>query len=207
MSERRTVSSEHHSNGPHSYAGSGDRIFATGEMADLVRAFDWSATPIGPIEQWPTTLLVTVNNLLSSRHPMFLWWGDELIQFYNDAYRPSLGRGKHPKALGQAGRDCWIEIWHIIGPQIDGVMSRGEATWHENQLVPIFRRGRQTLGRRVLDLRPVVLCVTRTGLSVGRSLFVPKTLDGCWPSNNCGSARNDTRRFSNWRPMPSLSPM
>ncbi|HZD49102.1 MAG TPA: ATP-binding protein [Silvibacterium sp.] len=117
-------------------------IFGTGEMADLTRAYDWSHTPVGPVEQWPETLLTTVNTLLSSRHPMFLWWGDELVQFYNDAYRPSIREDKHPSALGQRGRECWPEIWSIIGPQIDAVMTRGEASWHENQLVPIYRNGK-----------------------------------------------------------------
>jgi PAS domain S-box-containing protein len=121
---------------------SSDRIFAAGEMAELIRAFDWSATPVGPIDQWPGTLLVTVNTMLATRHPMFLWWGDDLIQFYNDAYRPSLGRDKHPKAVGQPGRECWPEIWPVIGPQIDAVMSRGESTWHEDQLIPIYRDGK-----------------------------------------------------------------
>jgi signal transduction histidine kinase len=117
-------------------------ILGSGEMADRTRAFDWARTPVGPVEHWPQALLITVNTLLSSRHPMFLWWGKDLIQFYNDAYRASIREDKHPRALGQRGRDCWPEIWSIIGPQIDGVMTRGEATWHENQLVPIFRNGR-----------------------------------------------------------------
>jgi PAS domain S-box-containing protein len=111
-------------------------------MADLIRAFDWSSTAVGPIDEWPDTLLTSVNLMLGTRHPMFLWWGDELIQFYNDAYRPSLGSDKHPKALGQHGRECWPEIWHAIGPQIEGVMTRGEATWHEDQFLPIYREGR-----------------------------------------------------------------
>jgi signal transduction histidine kinase len=111
-------------------------------MADRTRAFDWSRTPLGPIERWPEALLITVNTLLGSRHPMFLWWGEDLIQFYNDAYRPSIREDKHPRALGQRGRDCWPEIWSVIGPQIDGAMTRGEPTWHENQLVPIFRNGK-----------------------------------------------------------------
>lgn len=119
-----------------------NKILGSGEMADLTRAFDWSRTPVGPVEEWPEALLITVNMLLASRHPMFLWWGDELIQFYNDAYRPSIREDKHPSGLGQAGRDCWPEIWHIIGPQIDAVMTRRESTWHENQLVPIYRNGK-----------------------------------------------------------------
>ena len=63
------------------------KLYGTGEMADLTRAYDWSQTPVGPIEAWPEVLSNTVNTLLNSRHPMFLWWGEELIQFYNDAYR------------------------------------------------------------------------------------------------------------------------
>jgi PAS domain S-box-containing protein len=117
-------------------------IHGAGEMADRTRAFDWSRTSVGPIQHWPEALLITVNTLLGSRHPMFLWWGEELIQFYNDAYRPSIREDKHPGALGQRGRDCWPEIWSVVGPQIDGVMTRGEPTWHENQLVPIFRNGK-----------------------------------------------------------------
>jgi len=117
-------------------------IYGTGEMADLTRAYDWSLTSAGPAEQWPDALLITVNTMLCSRHPMFLRWGDDLIQFYNDAYRPSIREDKHPHALGQRGKECWPEIWPIIGPQIDAVMTRGEASWHENQLVPIHRHGK-----------------------------------------------------------------
>ncbi len=73
---------------------------------------------------------------------MFLWWGPDLIQFYNDAYLPSFGRGKHPAAMGQRGADCWQEIWPIIYPQIDDVMAHGKASWNEDQLVPIYRNER-----------------------------------------------------------------
>jgi signal transduction histidine kinase len=123
-------------------SGGASKLFGIGEMADLTRTFEWSQTSIGQIDRWPEVLLNTVNTLLNSRHPMFLWWGEDLIQFYNDAYRPSLGEGKHPTALGQKGADCWPEIWPIIFPQIEAVMTRGEASWHENQLVPINRNGR-----------------------------------------------------------------
>jgi PAS domain S-box-containing protein len=112
-------------------------------MADLVRAFDWSSTSLGPIDSWSGTLLTYVNTLLASRHPLFLWWGEDLIQFYNDAYRPSLGQGKHPKALGQRGQDCWSEVWESIGPQIDAVLHRGESTWNVDHHLPIYRNGDQ----------------------------------------------------------------
>jgi diguanylate cyclase (GGDEF)-like protein/PAS domain S-box-containing protein len=117
------------------------QIVGDGEMADMIRAFDWSRNPLGQIETWPDILLTTVNLLIASRHPMFLFWGPELIQFYNDSYRPSIRDDKHANALGQRGCDCWVEIWPIIGPQLDAVM-QGGATFHSNQLVPINRQGR-----------------------------------------------------------------
>ena len=108
-----------------------------------MRTFDWAATPLGPPGAWPQTLRTVVRLLLNSRHPMFIWWGPELIQFYNDAYRQTMGPERHPSALGQPGRACWAEIWDIIGPQIELVMAGQGATWHEDQLVPVTRHGRR----------------------------------------------------------------
>ena len=113
-----------------------------GELANLVRAFDWAATPLGPCDQWPASLKTTLNIVLSSHHPMFIWWGRDLIQFYNDAYRKTMGPERHPSALGQPGRECWQEIWPIIGPQVDSIMAGGAPTWHEDQLVPVTRHGK-----------------------------------------------------------------
>jgi len=73
---------------------------------------------------------------------MFLWWGEDLIQFYNDSYRPSLGNeGKHPKAMGQKAIDCWPEIWYFIYPLITKVLSTGESVWYDDLLLPIYRNG------------------------------------------------------------------
>ena len=111
-------------------------------MASLTRKYDWTSSPVGHPDYWPQSLRTTVAMILSSKFPMFLWWGNDLIQFYNDAYRPSLGSsGKHPAALGQRGQDCWPEIWPGIKPLIDQVMAGGEAVWSENQLLPIERNG------------------------------------------------------------------
>ena len=125
----------------------GDALFAgPGEMRALCRAIDWGATPLGPVAGWSQSLRTTVAILLGSRNPMFLFWGPELIQVYNDAYRPSLGlggpAGRHPRALGMRGREFWTDIWDAIGPQIEQVLTTGEATWHEDQYLPIERDGR-----------------------------------------------------------------
>jgi PAS domain S-box-containing protein len=123
-------------------ATSPDFLAGGGEMGMRMRAHDWSATPLGTPETWPQSLKTTVRVLLNTNHPMFIWWGQQLIQFYNDAYRDTMGPERHPSALGQRGRECWDEIWDIIGPQIEQVMSGGGATWHENQLVPVTRHGK-----------------------------------------------------------------
>jgi PAS domain S-box-containing protein len=114
-----------------------------GEMGELTRNFDWSSTPVGPVQEWPQALKASVGILLHSGFPMFLWWGEDMIQFYNDAYRPSLGNeGKHPKALGQKAVDCWPEIWDIIFPLITQVKTENRSFFFEDQLVPIFRNGK-----------------------------------------------------------------
>jgi len=113
-----------------------------GEMGALIRAHDWSGTSIGTPDQWPVSLRTTIGIVLNSRFPMFMYWGPDLVCFYNDAYRPSLGiNGKHPTLLGQPAKVFWAEIWHILEPLIEQVLSGGGATWHEDQLIPFFRNG------------------------------------------------------------------
>lgn len=113
-----------------------------GEMGALIRAHDWSRAGIGAPHRWPQALRTVVRLMLSTNHPVFVFWGPELLCFYNDAYKASLGPEKHPRMLGAPGREMWPESWRIIGPQIEQVMAGGPATWHENQLVPIVRNGR-----------------------------------------------------------------
>nr|MBC7611539.1 PAS domain S-box protein [Pseudopedobacter sp.] len=114
-----------------------------GEMGALIREKDWSQTSIGNPETWPQSLRTTLSILLSSKFPGFIFWGKDHLCFYNDAYRPSLGNdGKHPHILGLNGKEAWPEIWDIIKPLIDQVLNTGEATWSEDQLIPIFRNNR-----------------------------------------------------------------
>lgn len=117
-----------------------------GEMARLCRSLDWDATPLGPVEKWSGSLRTLVRTLISSRFPMALWWGPEFIQIYNDAYRPSLGSegagALHPKALAIPADECWDEVWEeVVQPQIERILATGEATWHENQRIPLTRDG------------------------------------------------------------------
>ncbi len=114
-----------------------------GELGALMRAKDWSTTPLGRAESWPHELRMVVRLLLDTRQPMFVFWGPALACLYNDAYRALIGTDRHPSALGQPAREVWAEIWDTIGPQIEQVISGGAAIWQENQLMPITRGGRR----------------------------------------------------------------
>ncbi len=93
-----------------------------GEMGKLIRAKNWSTTSLGDPETWPQSLRTMVAVMLDNPFAMYIAWGKEFIQLYNDGYRPILGATKHPHALGANSRETFSEIWHIIGPMFDGVM-------------------------------------------------------------------------------------
>jgi signal transduction histidine kinase len=113
-----------------------------GRMGEHMRAYPWSESPLGPPAQWPQGLRTALRILLTTQHPIFVFWGPEHICFYNDSYSRSLGPEQHPSMLGKPGRSQWPLIWDVIGPQIEQVMSGRGATWHENQQLKIERNGR-----------------------------------------------------------------
>lgn len=109
-------------------------------MVELIDAYDWDDTAIGPRSSWPLTLRLSVDIALASGFPMVVFWGAELVQIYNDAFVPILG-ARHPAALGQAANDCWPEIWDTIGPLLRGVLETGEPVWAEDLPLTLERNG------------------------------------------------------------------
>jgi len=109
------------------------------EMVRLIEEKDWSQTAVGDAENWSPALRMALSLLLANRFPLLLWWGPDYIQFYNDAYRPIPG-AKHPNSLGQAARECWREIWHILKPLIDTPFQGGAPTWIEDLELEIWGR-------------------------------------------------------------------
>lgn len=98
-----------------------------GATGAVMRKFDWSATVLGLPESWSQTLRACLRTVLASRQPMWLWWGPQLIQFYNDALIPSLG-GRHPDALGRPAADAWRESWDQIAERAAAAMA-GQASY------------------------------------------------------------------------------
>jgi signal transduction histidine kinase len=110
-----------------------------GEVGALMRAHDWSSSPLGSPESWPQSLRAVVALMINSRYPMFVAWGPKLGFLYNDSYAVILG-AKHPRALGLPFHDIWAEIWDDISPLIDRAL-HGEATFNEDLHLVMNRHG------------------------------------------------------------------
>lgn len=111
-----------------------------GEMGEMIRAKDWSKTTLGDPDTWPQSLKTIVAVMLENPFGMYIAWGNDYIQLYNDGYRPILGTTKHPQALGISTRETFSEIWHIIGSMFDGVM-QGTPVGFPDFMLPLNRNG------------------------------------------------------------------
>jgi signal transduction histidine kinase/DNA-binding response OmpR family regulator len=112
-----------------------------GRLSRDLQAVNWSATPLGPPDDWDHGLIAMVNVVISSRFSMWMAWGPELTFFCNDAYRGATLGAKYPWALGRPAREVWAEIWDEISPRIERVMRTGEATWDRSLLLFLERSG------------------------------------------------------------------
>ncbi|APR34350.1 response regulator [Paraburkholderia sp. SOS3] len=111
-----------------------------GEMGALIAAHDWSKTSLGPPDRWPQGLKTAIRIMLTSRQPIWVGWGPDLLFFYNDPYKSIIG-GKHPVALGQPTSAVWREIWQDISPLLDTALTGVEGTYVEQKLLIMERNG------------------------------------------------------------------
>jgi signal transduction histidine kinase len=111
-----------------------------GEMGERIREFDWSKTSLGPVERWPQSLRTCIRIMLTSRQPIWIGWGKDLIKLYNDPYK-EIVRGKHPGALGSPASVVWKDIWRDIEPMLRQVMDKDQGTYVEAQLLIMERNG------------------------------------------------------------------
>jgi PAS domain S-box-containing protein len=125
---------------PHEKNSKASFLEGGGEMGELIRAFDWNKTPLGGIENWSQSLKTCVRIMLTSRQPIWIGWGKDLIKLYNDPYKDIVG-GMHPWALGQPASAVWKNIWDDIEPLLKTVMEKDEGTYVESQLLIMDRNG------------------------------------------------------------------
>ncbi len=112
-----------------------------GEMGALMRAHDWAASALGPVEGWPQSLGVALGICLGARTPIGIYWGKQLLLLYNDAFRQLIG-DKHPRALGTPAHEVFPEIWNTVGPMFAGVLATGVAAGSQDELLPLMMGGR-----------------------------------------------------------------
>ena len=118
-----------------------DCLAGGGAMGAMMRAVDWSRTPLGPVASWPPALLMALSVMLESRIAMAIAWGPERRLFYNDLYQPILG-AEHPRALGAPWAEVCPELWHLLGPELARV-GRGESCALDSWYLPLDRGGRR----------------------------------------------------------------
>src|SRR3954469_20501755 len=112
---------------------------APGDMELRMRRHPWEATPVGPVAQWPFSLKLAVRTLLDCQLPMYLAWGEQYTQFFNDAYAPTLG-DKLAGALGGGVRAPWRGVGRTIG-RLWARVRRGEPLGSDKLALNINRYG------------------------------------------------------------------
>jgi PAS domain S-box-containing protein len=115
-------------------------IVSTNEMAERVRRFDWSATPLGPIETWSRSLTSYVNMILELPSPAIIFWGPDQTQIYNEGYAVIMGP-RHPRYLGASYRECWPDTYPLIYPWMRKVLDHGDVICVEKRHITVTRHG------------------------------------------------------------------
>ena len=167
-----------------------DFLAGGGEMGARMRALDWSRTPLGPPEQWPQSLKTAVRIMLTSRQPMFVWWGDAAHQPLQRRLQGRSSAASTPGRSGSRPRVVWREIWDQVGPRAESAMVDNEGTYDEALLLIMERTATR---RRPTTPSPTARSPTTTAAPAGSSAPTPTT-----PS--ASSASGSSACCASWRP-------
>jgi PAS domain S-box-containing protein len=143
-----------------------------GELATLIRGFDWAATPLGPLRDWPHTLKTITSFMLQSPVPMVLLWGTDGIMIFNDAYSVFAGSG-HAEKFGRPVLQAWPEVADF-NRHIMQVGLAGGTLAYKDQELTLHRNGRAERAWMNLDYSPVL---DEDGQAVGVVAVVVETTD------------------------------
>jgi PAS domain S-box-containing protein len=125
-----------------------------GEMGERIRAFDWSTTSVGPLQNWPSSLRTAVDLMLGAAHPTYVAWGPQLNSLYNDSFIPIVGT-KHESALGKPYSELWAEVWEQFKPVVAATMA-GKAQYFIDQPVALLGRpGSHTISYFTFSYTPL----------------------------------------------------
>lgn len=111
----------------------------SGEMAERIRAFDWSRTELGALDTWTKSLGSTVQLMLASPLPMVMLWGRPGYMIYNDAYSKFAG-GRHPYLLGSPVELGWPEVADFNRHVVDTCLAGGTLSYR-NKVLVLLRDG------------------------------------------------------------------
>ncbi len=109
-------------------------------MGRLIQAYHWDDSPLGPMEDWPPCLGAALDIMLPAQAQIVMFWGEEFVALYNDAYAPTIG-DKHPRALGRPAHENWGELWSDLEPLLRRVLERGETVVAKDRPFYIERHG------------------------------------------------------------------
>jgi PAS domain S-box-containing protein len=167
----------------------------SGELARLIRHFDWAHTSIGPIEGWPQSLVTITGLLLRSPVPMVLLWGEDGVMIYNDAYSVFAG-SRHPELLGSKVREGWAEV-AAFNDNVMTVGLAGGVLAYRDQELTLVRNGRLEPAWMNLDYSPVL---DETGKPAGVIAIVVETTERVLADRRTAADQEHQRRLFSQMP-------
>ena len=176
-------------------------IYKGSVTSEIIANIDWSKKSLGTPDSWPITLKSSINLCLLSQYPMYIWWGPELINFYNDAYIPLAGSLKHPSSLGQPAPQMWPEIWPTLQGFIDEVKTTGRALWRENLLLPLERAGVVEEAYFSFSFNPLL---DHEGIFQGVTCICNETTNEILVKRNLEQAHQELHDFFMQAPVPMV---
>ncbi|KPP92201.1 PAS domain S-box protein [Erythrobacter sp. HL-111] len=142
-------------------------------MARRIRKTDWSATPLGPVRDWPPEVRSLLMMMLGAPLPMNMYLGRDLLLLYNDPACEIFG-DKHTAALGRPARETFPEVWETMGDRLERVLAEGRPLTLEDIPTALGRNG--TVQEAVFNLHSTPILRNGEGEPIGViSVYEEKT--------------------------------
>lgn len=138
----------------------------------LINDFDWSASPLGLIPDWPESLKGAVRLMMVASTPMVMMVGEQGILIYNNAYADFAGN-RHPEIFGMPALDAWPEIADFNRANIERGLQHESWSLRDQELI-LNRHGQLESGWMDLHYSPIVGV---DGQSMGTLCIVHETTD------------------------------